>query len=89
MPQEYNITSKDRKRMPTNIISKVKTLSNSDRCDRCGVDGFGRGISQAYVKATMKNGFSLYFCKHHGNQYIESLQDKSVEIIDERDLFQD
>lgn len=68
------------------LSEKSPTLTPLDRCDRCGVDSFGIGISQAYVKATLPSGLPLLFCAHHGSENIEKLRLLGAEIIDERDL---
>ena len=58
-------------------------LTIHDRCDRCGVDIFGKGISQAYFKATLPSGFTLLFCAHHGRENKEMLQLQNAVIIDD------
>ena len=68
------------------VSNKERALTHNDRCDRCGVDTYNRGIAQAYVKATMKNGLELFFCNHHGTQYIQALKDNTIDIIDEREF---
>ena len=66
--------------------SKEKVLTNNDRCDRCGVDSFGRGISQAYIKAILPSGLELLFCSHHGKESIAKLKEIGSEIIDESEF---
>ena len=65
-------------------IEETPTLSKFDRCDSCGVDGNGNGISQAYVKATFPSGLSLLFCAHHANHSIDKLVAQGATILDER-----
>lgn len=51
------------------------TLTNSDRCDRCG--------ARAYIRATVA-GSHLHFCAHHGQEHLPALRDRDdVEILDE------
>jgi len=58
-------------------------LTIHDRCDRCGVDSYGKGISQAYFKATFPSGFTLLFCAHHGRENKEMLESQNAAIIDD------
>ena len=46
-------------------------LTAADRCDRCG--------AQAYTIATLKAG-TLYFCAHHGNEYMQPLRAVASDI---------
>ncbi|NHA67040.1 DUF7455 domain-containing protein [Phycicoccus flavus] len=52
------------------------SLTNADRCDRCG--------AQAYVRARLHAGGELLFCAHHGREHVPALADKA-EILDESD----
>lgn len=64
------------------LLTKTKpTLTNLDRCDRCG--------AQAYVKVSGLNG-ELMFCSHHYSAIVDnaigydSMMKFMVSIIDER-----
>lgn len=50
------------------------TLTNADRCDRCG--------AQAYVRAVLPTG-DLLFCAHHAKEHEPKLRAVSVDWIDE------
>ena len=50
------------------------TLTNADRCDRCG--------AQARVRVVLGSG-DLLFCAHHAKAYETKLRDKAVEWVDE------
>lgn len=52
-------------------------LTAADRCDRCG--------AQAYIRARLVSGGELFFCAHHGREFVPALRDKAVDIIDETD----
>lgn len=58
-------------------------LTIHDRCDRCGVDMYGKGIAQAYYKATFPTGFTLLFCAHHGRENKAMLESQNAVIIDD------
>lgn len=58
--------------MTTAIVSK--TLTNADRCDRCG--------AQAFIKATYITG-DLLFCGHHGKAYMSALVETAEDVVDE------
>jgi hypothetical protein len=53
-----------------------KSLTLSDRCDRCG--------AQAFVMATGVTG-SLFFCAHHFVKHEEGVKNFAFEIVDERE----
>ncbi|MCW2599729.1 MAG: hypothetical protein JWM02_1558 [Frankiales bacterium] len=55
------------------------TLTNADRCDRCG--------AQARVRVVLTTG-DLLFCAHHAKAYEDKLRDTAVEWVDETDLVQ-
>lgn len=55
------------------------TLSNADRCDRCG--------AQARVRVVLGSG-DLMFCAHHAKAYEVKLRDTAVEWVDETALVQ-
>jgi hypothetical protein len=50
------------------------TLTNADRCDRCG--------AQARVRVVLTSG-DLLFCAHHGKAYEPKLRDTALEWVDE------
>jgi hypothetical protein len=50
------------------------TLTNADRCDRCG--------AQAYVRVVLAKG-ELMFCGHHAKAYEGKLRDTAVQWVDE------
>ena len=53
------------------------TLTNADRCDRCG--------AQARVRVVLATG-DLLFCAHHAKAYQSPLRDKALQWIDETAL---
>ncbi|CCQ44295.1 hypothetical protein ARTSIC4J27_219 [Pseudarthrobacter siccitolerans] len=72
---------------PTKVVVKSSnlapaTLTNADRCDKCGI------ASRAYVAvmiAVSREGLlPLYFCAHHYNEYEPILREKAVMTVDER-----
>ncbi len=50
------------------------TLTNADRCDRCG--------AQARVRVVLATG-DLLFCAHHAKAYEDKLRASAVEYVDE------
>ena len=50
------------------------TLTNADRCDRCG--------AQARVRVVLSSG-DLLFCAHHAKAYEANLRDSALEWVDE------
>jgi len=74
MPLETDINSSE-------IVGPI--LTKADRCDRCGVDSNGYGISQAYIKAILPKGGELLFCRHHGFENQEALKALNAVIIDD------
>lgn len=52
-------------------------MTAADRCDRCG--------AQAYIRARLVSGGELFFCGHHGREFVPALRDKAVDIVDETD----
>jgi hypothetical protein len=50
------------------------TLTNADRCDRCG--------AQARVRVVLSKG-DLTFCAHHAKAYETKLRDTAVQWVDE------
>ncbi|MCW2673132.1 MAG: hypothetical protein QOD70_49 [Frankiales bacterium] len=50
------------------------TLTNSDRCDRCG--------AQARVRVVLDAG-DLLFCAHHAKAYEPNLRDAARQWVDE------
>lgn len=57
-----------------NTITKERTLTRADRCDRCG--------AQAYIKAELASG-ELLFCNHHGQKALPKLEELNAIITDE------
>lgn len=53
------------------------TLTNLDRCDRCG--------AQAYVRVVLPGGSDLLFCRHHAKSHDSKLREMAVEYHDESD----
>jgi hypothetical protein len=53
----------------------AKTLSNLDRCDRCG--------AQAYVRFEFDQGMELLFCNHHATEHGEKIRQVAVAVQDE------
>jgi hypothetical protein len=53
------------------------TLTNADRCDRCG--------AQARVRVVLATG-DLLFCAHHAKAYEPTLKTTAVHWYDERQL---
>ncbi|MEY2778781.1 MAG: hypothetical protein RL008_877 [Actinomycetota bacterium] len=52
-------------------------LTASDRCDRCGAQG--------YVRVTLSSGGTLIFCGHHAKKHEEQLKLIAAEYVDETD----
>jgi hypothetical protein len=50
------------------------TLTNADRCDRCG--------AQARVRVVLASG-DLLFCAHHAKAYEPNLRDSALQWVDE------
>ena len=50
------------------------TLTNADRCDRCG--------AQARVRVVLAAG-DLLFCAHHAKAYEPKLRDQALQWVDE------
>jgi hypothetical protein len=50
------------------------TLTNADRCDRCG--------AQARVRVVLASG-DLLFCAHHAKAYEPSLRVQALQWLDE------
>jgi hypothetical protein len=61
--------------MSEQIVLEQTPLNSLDRCDRCG--------AQAYVKAELVSGGTLYFCGHHAKAYAEGLSKVASCIQDE------
>lgn len=61
--------------MSEQIVLEQTPLNSLDRCDRCG--------AQAYVKAALISGGTLFFCGHHAKAYAEGLNKVSARIQDE------
>jgi hypothetical protein len=57
--------------------SAPPTLTNADRCDRCG--------AQARVRAVLASG-DLMFCAHHAKAYEPTLKTTAREWLDESGL---
>ena len=57
------------------MSAATATLSNADRCDRCG--------SRAYFKATLPGGGQLLFCRRDGLANLDALSAAGAEVIDE------
>ena len=55
----------------------VATLTDHDRCDRCG--------SRAFLRATFPQGGGLLLCAHHGRQHLPALRAGGAYITDETD----
>lgn len=55
------------------------TLTNADRCDRCG--------AQARVRVVLPPG-ELMFCAHHAKAYEPTLRDTALAWVDESTLVQ-
>lgn len=53
-----------------------RTLTASDRCDRCH--------AQAFFVAVLGAG-ELYFCRHHFMAFEDSLREKAHHVIDQSD----
>jgi hypothetical protein len=53
----------------------ARTLTATDRCDRCG--------ARAYVRVLLPSRLELLFCAHHSRQYASALTKIAVEIRDE------
>jgi len=61
-------------------LNPTYILDYTDQCDRCG--------ARAYVQTVIAAGGSLYWCRHHWNQYRRKLEAISVHTNDEtRALF--
>ncbi len=52
----------------------ASTLTNADRCDRCG--------AQAFVRVLLTSG-DLLFCAHHAKAYEDKLKPAAVDWVDE------
>jgi hypothetical protein len=52
----------------------ASTLTNADRCDRCG--------AQAFVRVLLASG-DLLFCAHHAKAYEDKLKPAAVDWVDE------
>jgi hypothetical protein len=52
------------------------TLTNADRCDRCG--------AQARVRVVLASG-DLLFCAHHAKAYEANLRETALQWLDETD----
>ena len=50
------------------------TLTNADRCDRCG--------AQARVRVVLASG-DLLFCAHHAKAYEPTLREQARQWVDE------
>lgn len=68
-----------------NALGDGADLTIEDRCDRCGVDSFGRGISQAFVRAVLPSGATLDLCGHHGRLFTPALAAQGATIMDRTD----
>ena len=55
----------------------ARSLSASDRCDRCG--------ARAYVRAVLPGGGDLLFCRHHARMHETKLRQVAIEINEETD----
>jgi hypothetical protein len=55
-------------------VPSAQTLTNADRCDRCG--------AQARVRVVLATG-DLLFCAHHAKAYEDKLRASAVEYVDE------
>ncbi len=53
----------------------ARTLTATDRCDRCG--------ARAYVRVLLPSRLELLFCAHHSRQYASALTKIAAEIRDE------
>ena len=51
------------------------TLTETDRCDRCG--------ARAYVRVLLPSRLELLFCAHHTREHGRALAEIAVEIQDE------
>lgn len=58
-----------------NTLTQGTKLTASDRCDRCGAQG--------YVKVTLASGGTLIFCGHHARKHEEKLRLIATEYVDE------
>jgi hypothetical protein len=56
-------------------LAPNQTLTQSDRCDRCG--------AQAYVRVVLTAGGELLFCSHHFAEHAHTLRPKASHIQDE------
>ncbi len=50
------------------------TLTNADRCDRCG--------AQARVRVVLASG-DLLFCAHHAKAFEPTLRERALQWVDE------
>ncbi len=50
----------------TETLSRKRTSTALERCDRCG--------AQAKVHVTLRAGGDLFFCGHHGRQHEDRLR---------------
>ena len=60
---------------PEPVVNRI-VLDHSDRCDRCP--------AQAFVRATLVNGY-LLFCAHHARAYDVRLREQAALIEDGTD----
>ena len=61
----------------TVTTTEPATLTNADRCDRCG--------AQARVRVVLASG-DLLFCAHHAKAYETTLRDRALQWVDETAL---
>ena len=62
--------------MSSTLTSERVTLTQADRCDRCG--------AQAFFRAVFVNG-ELTFCGHHGRELLVPLQREALLVEDGTD----
>ena len=55
----------------------ARELTATDRCDRCGAQG--------YVRTILGSGSELIFCSHHWHDNKSRLREVAVSIQDETD----
>jgi hypothetical protein len=60
----------------TDTTDAPRTLTSSDRCDRCG--------AAAVIHVTLPSGGELFFCGHHGRSHQDRLEQLSAVISDTR-----
>ena len=56
-------------------LSAGPALTSSDRCDRCGAQG--------YVRVTLPTGGTLIFCGNHAKKHEDKLKLIAAEYVDE------